>query len=64
MKNFKNKPKAEMLSHIVYYLVEEDFPYPHLEAIYGLVTLFNWSDKSEREIFDFVEDLKTKYFRR
>ena len=61
MKNFKNKNKAKALKDIVSYLVEEDFPIRHLKSIQTLVSLFNWSSRSEEEIFSFIEYVHDKY---
>lgn len=52
---------TETLFAIIEYMSEERFPLKHVQAIQTITHLFNWSEESEREIFEFVEHLKKKY---
>lgn len=59
---FKTLNKKEaLLVRIPEYLKEEDFPAEILQAIYDLIVHFNWSDESEKEIFEFAKHIKEKY---
>jgi len=58
---FQDPKKQKRLKWIVNYLVEEDFPYEHLDAIIKIVGLFNDCEESETEIFEFVSELYKKY---
>jgi hypothetical protein len=49
------------LRWITSYIVGEKFPMKHIEAICTIVSKFNESEESEKEIFEFVEKLKGKY---
>lgn len=61
MQTFKNQEKAKRLEWIVSYLVEEDFPLEHLDAIIHIIGLFNDCKESEAEIFEFEKELYAKY---
>ena len=61
LKNFQDPEKQEKLEWIVNYLVEENFPPEHLNAISKIVGLFNDCEDSETEIFKFVDRLYKKY---
>lgn len=55
-----NKSDA-LLNRINEYIREEGFPSNHLQALHDIIVLFNWSDESEKEIFEFSNYLKKKY---
>jgi hypothetical protein len=59
-KNIENK-KDEILNSIIEYIKSEDFPPEHLIAIKKIVTVFNWSDESEKKIFDFAEYIGKRF---
>jgi hypothetical protein len=61
MKNFDNPQKAKLVEWIVNYLVEENFPYEHLEAISEIIGLFNYCKESEKEVFEFSKKLSAEY---
>ena len=46
---------------IVKYLISEGFPKEHLNALCKIVGLFNDCEESEREIFEFTDQLYKKY---
>jgi hypothetical protein len=50
-----------MLHWIADYSLKEDFPTKYMQAICTIVSKFNESEESEKEIFEFVEKLKIKY---
>lgn len=60
IKKFKSEKKNKILNRITYYLIEEDFPCEHLEAILKMITAFNWDIKTETEIFKFINKLDKK----
>lgn len=53
--------KEELIQEISEYLKEEDFPKEHLRAILKIINYFNWSDESEKLIFDFSSSLREKF---
>ena len=55
------KDKNPEIFWIVKYLISEDFPKKHLDALCKIVGLFNDCEESEKEIFEFVGKLYKKY---
>lgn len=53
--------KQRMLGEIFSYIAIEDFPFEHLRALKKIVLKFNWSEESEKEIFDFSDMIEEKY---
>jgi hypothetical protein len=49
------------LGKIVTYLVDENFPIAHLNAITEIVIRFNYSAQAQEEIFAFADELCKKY---
>ena len=60
-KQFEDQEKQKVLMWIENYLLEEDFPLEHLDALSKIVALFNDCEESESDIFDFVINLFQKY---
>lgn len=59
---FKTIKRSEYLLERIYdYIQTEDFPAEHLQALHDIVVHFNWSDESEKEIFEFSKHIKEKY---
>lgn len=53
--------KEELIQELSDYLKEEDFPPEHLRAVMKIANYFNWSDESEKAIFEFAQSLKEKF---
>jgi len=60
MQDIENK-KTDILKSIIDYIKGEDFPPEHLTAIKKIVTVFNWSEESEKKIFDFAEYISKRF---
>jgi len=60
-KKFQDQRRQRKLIWIINYLVEEDFPSEHLDAISHIIGLFNEDKESERRIFEFANKLYKKY---
>lgn len=46
---------------LINHLKQEDFPETHLDALQTIVSAFNWSEKSEAEVFVFANEMHEKY---
>jgi hypothetical protein len=53
--------KSVLVGRIAEYLIGEDFPIAHLEAILIIITRFNWSDKTEASVFEFAKTLEKEF---
>ena len=61
MKKFGDAKKDKILERITLYLIDENFPVEHLRALFKITTWFNWSENSERDVFEFSEQLHKYY---
>lgn len=57
----KSSKELLLLGVITNYLAMEAFPVKHLEAIRKIISTFNWSEESEKEVFEFAEKINAKY---
>lgn len=61
MRQFIDAKKNKTLVRMVNYLVEENFPNEHLEALFKIIRWFNWSEDSERDVFEFSKKLHKRH---
>ncbi len=49
--------KRELIGWINEYIISEQFPLEHLEALKHIICMFNDSEESEKKIFKFADEI-------